>query len=333
MTINNLGTYGTLAELWESYPRGGIEGDYAHIGDVLYVWDKYLMGWREATDVDLEGGEVTKSTYSKEAIAGYNYYGSFDSLDSVWSAYPQGGIEGCYVNIGEAVYLWDKYSSNWVLTKEEDLITPTADYDNAESTYKLVVCIGRFDNIEEAWKAYPTGGIEGTYIFIGDDKYRWDKYTNRWAIATDIESSQIRPIVDFSQEGVVEYSDNYINYLGSFESIEQAWEVYPEGGRDGDYILVAGEQLKWNRYTNSWGELDNGATSPIRAVATVYGDLHVFNDVIVGDRLIATILDKLATKIAISKITPQRVESEEMMQSMIDSGNYVEGQIYYVPEE
>jgi hypothetical protein len=35
----------------------------------------------------------------------------------------------------------------------------------------------------------------------------------------------------------------------------------------------------------------------------------------------------------LSKLTPIRVESEEKMQQMIDTGMVVEGQIYYVPEE
>lgn len=333
MIVNNLGTYESLDAVWESYPAGGIEGAYVYIGEQIFVWDKYAMDWRKATEEDLQEGIIEAPESSDAPAATYEDKGSFASLDEVWDIYPQGGIEGSCITIGGDTYVWDKYASDWKFAVEGDLIKRTLYSDTSEATYKLVVCIGQFDTIKEVWDAYPTGGIEGTYVFVGEDKYRWDKYTSSWVLATEQESTILRPIVVTTQEGVVEYSDDYINYLGSFDTIEEVWEIYPEGGRDGDYILVAGEKLKWNKYAATWGEVEDDPTSELRAVARVYGDLEVYNDLIVGDRLIAAIIDKLATKLALSKLIPKRVESEEVMEQMIATGNYDAEQIYYIPEE
>jgi hypothetical protein len=331
MIINNFGTYESLDAVWESYPTGGIEGAYVYIHEQVFVWDKYIMAWREATEEDLQEGNIEATESSDAPIATYENKGSFASIEEVWEVYPQGGIEGSSVTIGGDTYVWNKYNSNWEMT-EEDLVSRSTYSDISDATYRLVVCIGQFEDVKEVWEAYPTGGIEGTYVFVGEEKYRWDKYSNSWVIATEQESSTLRPIVVTSQEGVVEYSDNYINYLGSFDTLEEVWEIFPEGGREGDYILVAGEKLKWNKYTATWGEVEDDPTSELRAVAKVYGDLEVYNDLIVGDRLVAAILDKLATRLALSKLTPKRVESEEAMEQMIATGNYDAEQIYYIPE-
>lgn len=193
--------------------------------------------------------------------------------------------------------------------------------------------LGSYDTLDDIWVAHPEGGREGDYIHIGEESYSWNKYTLSWEPTPPEESSALRPIVDNSQEGVVEYSDGYINYIGAFDTLEQAWAAFPEGGKEGDYILVDGEQLKWNKYTNNWGAADPDASTPARPVATLYGDLHVHNDVVVGEDLIAEIFKSYATKVELKKLTPQRVASEEIMEEMIKSGNYDEEQIYYVPEE
>lgn len=329
MLVNNLGTYSSVDEVWESYPTGGIEGGYVYIGEQIYVWDKYKTLWREATEENLQDSIINAPEGLTAPAATYNNEGIYATMDEVWEAFPQGGIEGSCVTVGEDAYVWDKYKHDWVLSSEEVAFTTYTDASDA--TYKLVVCIGQFDNVDEVWEAYPTGGIEGTYVFVGEEKYRWDKYTSSWVQATEQESSMVRPIV--ARDGVVEYSDNYINYLGSFDTIEEVWELYPDGGREGDYILVAGEKLKWNKYTATWGDVEGDATSQLRAKVTMYGDMEVYNDLIVGDRLIAAILDKLATRLALSKLTPKRVESEEVMEQMIATGNYDAEQIYYIPEE
>lgn len=43
--INNLGTFSSIRDVVNAYPEGGREGDYCHIGEILYVWNKYSLSW------------------------------------------------------------------------------------------------------------------------------------------------------------------------------------------------------------------------------------------------------------------------------------------------
>jgi hypothetical protein len=192
--------------------------------------------------------------------------------------------------------------------------------------------LGAYESISQIWEAHPEGGREGDYIEIGEVQYSWDKYTSAWVLSTPEERSEQKPIVVNSEEGVVEYSDGYINYLGVFDSLAEVWEAYPEGGKEGDYILVDGQRLKWNKYSSNWGAVEMEGT-PARAIATLYGDLHVHNDVVVGEDLIAAIFERYATKKELSKVIPLRIESEDIIEDMIQSGSIDNEQIYYVPEE
>lgn len=162
-----------------------------------------------------------------------------------------------------------------------------------------ILCItnlGEFESLPSVWEAYPEGGKEGDYIYLGEDLYYWDKYSRSWVIGVDVDSSQIRPINVTYAEGVIDYSEGYINCIGSFDGFEQVWEAYPEGGKDGDYILVAGERYKWNKYISNWGEIDSSEVVPARPIATVWGDLHVHNDAVIGEDLYARILETFTTK-------------------------------------
>ena len=162
-----------------------------------------------------------------------------------------------------------------------------------------ILCItnlGEFESLQSVWDTYPEGGKEGDYIYLGEDLYCWDKYSRSWVIGIDVDSSQIRPINVTYAEGVIDYPESYINYIGSFDGFEQVWEAYPEGGKEGDYILVAGERYKWNKYISNWGEIDSSEVVPARPIATVWGDLHVHNDTVIGEDLYARILETFTTK-------------------------------------
>lgn len=45
-----------------------------------------------------------------------------------------------------------------------------------------------------------------------------------------------------------------INNLGEFDSLAKVWEAYPYGGKEGDFVVVNGVEVSWNKYTNSWGD-------------------------------------------------------------------------------
>lgn len=46
----------------------------------------------------------------------------------------------------------------------------------------------------------------------------------------------------------------YLNNIGEFSSLQDVWEKYPYGGKEGDYIVVNGQQIGWDKYTKSWGD-------------------------------------------------------------------------------
>lgn len=280
-----------------------------------------------------------------------NYIGSYDNLTQVWEAFPEGGKDGDYLYVDDVLLHWDRFSLNWVEPSQDDIegveivksedsslyasmpVVQASEEDIIKDSPYFINCLGVFESLQQLWDKYPEGGKEGDYIYIGQEFRYWNKFSRSWVIGVVPDSSQIKPIEVAYTEGVVSYSDNYINYLGSFESIEQAWKVYPNGGRDGDFILINGEQLRWNKYISNWGEVDMSDVTPARPVAAVWGDLHIHNDLVVGEALIASIFERLVTELQLSKLTPKRIASEELMQDMIDNGLVEEGQIYYVPEE
>jgi hypothetical protein len=297
MTINYLGKYDNLSLLWEAHPNGGIEGEYCYVGDQLFVWDKYENNWVEGSAEVLD--VIPSDQPERESNNGLNCIGCFESEQQLWSQHPQGGVEGDYVVIAGKEYIWDKYNKEWREATEEDAahFAAVIVQDEAYEYSRLAITfMGSFEDVSQIWKVYPQGGIEGGYIYLGEDKYIWDKYSYSWKPFEPTESSKLRPIDVTYTEGVVAYSEDYINYIGTFDNLDQVWEMYPNGGKDGDYILVNGERLKWNKYTSNWGEDESGDTSPARSVATIYGDLHVFNDLVIGEGLYARILEELSKK-------------------------------------
>ena len=46
--LNYLGTFDSITDVWKSFPHGGLEGDYLHIGIVKYRWNKYDLIWENA---------------------------------------------------------------------------------------------------------------------------------------------------------------------------------------------------------------------------------------------------------------------------------------------
>lgn len=328
--VNYLGTYETLDQVWEAYPEGGKEGDYLYIASVLKKWDKYSSAWADPTEEDVEDSTIV--SLEEDVVVGsstlINYLGRFETLEDALNAYPEGGNEGDYIYVGDDIYAWDKYANGWFVSSDTPLEVAISEEDIIPDSNTFINYLGGFVDRDAVWHKYPEGGKVGDYLYIASDLHIWDKFICNWVAATPPdESSQIRPIEHLSQEGVVEYSENYINYLGVFESIEQAWETYPEGGKEGDYIIVGGEQLRWNKYTSNWGEYDPDASTPARPVATIYGDLHVHNDVIIGEDLYARILETFTTKKWVLEqgyISMDDVTSELVMSKIVPDNTTIE---------
>jgi dienelactone hydrolase len=55
--------------------------------------------------------------------------------------------------------------------------------------------LGTFSDINAVWAAYPEGGNEGDYLYIGTTKYRWDKYERVWKTAGEVTESPARKLV------------------------------------------------------------------------------------------------------------------------------------------
>lgn len=328
--VNYLGTYETLDQVWEAYPEGGKEGDYLYIASVLKKWNKYTSAWADPTEEDVEGSTIM--SLEEDVVVGsstlINYLGRFETLENAINTYPEGGNEGDYIYVGDDIYAWNKYANGWFVSLDAPLEVAISEEDIIPNSSTFINYLGGFVDRDAVWQKYPEGGKVGDYLYIASDLHIWDKYICNWVAATPPdESSQIRPIEHLSQEGVVEYSENYINYLGVFESIEQAWEAYPEGGKEGDYIIVGGEQLRWNKYTSNWGEYDPDASTPARPVATIYGDLHVHNDVVIGEDLYARILETFTTKKWVLEqgyISMDDVTSELVMSKIVPDNTTIE---------
>ncbi len=74
-----------------------------------------------------------------------------------------------------------------------------------------------------------------------------------------------------------------LNNLGTFDNLDAVWEAFPEGGVEGDYVVVEGHEIAWNKYTRNWG---SGTTesSPSRKTHRVNGSLIVGGDVVITGR-------------------------------------------------
>ena len=63
------------------------------------------------------------------------------------------------------------------------MIDPNVDINN----------VGNFENIEDVWAAYPNGGEEGDYLYIGGTLYRWDKWNLSWtSVGVTVETTTKR---------------------------------------------------------------------------------------------------------------------------------------------
>ncbi len=82
-----------------------------------------------------------------------------------------------------------------------------------------------------------------------------------------------------------------LNNLGSYATIEQVWADHPEGGREGDYVVVGGSNYYWDKYSRCWvqSSASPSGSSGSRVVdgdLTVTGDLGVGGDAVINGKLI-----------------------------------------------
>lgn len=51
---NDLGRFDSLEHLWRSLPKGASSGDYAHIGNEIFIWDEHQHNWMLDTHVNTD---------------------------------------------------------------------------------------------------------------------------------------------------------------------------------------------------------------------------------------------------------------------------------------
>lgn len=111
-----------------------------------------------------------------------------------------------------------------------------------------------------------------------------------------------------------------INLLGTFNNLDEVWQKYPEGGREGDYITVGGIDIEWNKYTNNWGD-EGSESSTTRPTTTYDGDVNVNGDLRIGGRLISDTLNNYATKEALNDVK-EIVKSDEELLLFLEENGY-----------
>lgn len=66
------------------------------------------------------------------------------------------------------------------------------------------------------------------------------------------------------------------NELGIYSSLTEVWARYPQGGKEGDTLIISDEQYKWDKYTNNWIKDGPCEITPARDEINLYND-YVFN--------------------------------------------------------
>ena len=75
--------------------------------------------------------------------------------------------------------------------------------------------------------------------------------------------------------------------LGTFASIQEVWEKYPSGGKEGDTLIVKEIEYSWDKYNLLWKANGEESFSDGYPVKTIEGDLAITNDVRIGGTLYA----------------------------------------------
>lgn len=204
--VNFIGEYVSLSALWAEHPEGGIEGDYALVGDTYYGWNRYTRQWEQTTLSDGQTPSPLLTTNVREAdidadeeddedippapnAVDTDYLGSFASIQDVWAFFPEGGNEGEYIAVAGQVYTWSNVVHNWIVSEDR---TITISYlASTPATHTRINYLGAFDTLSDVWVFYPEGGYEGDYVHIAEEIKVWNKWGREWGTNADPTSPAI----------------------------------------------------------------------------------------------------------------------------------------------
>lgn len=78
-----------------------------------------------------------------------------------------------------------------------------------------------------------------------------------------------------------------INDLGKFSDFNALWSSHPEGGREGDWVLVNGTPYGWDKFTRNWSQMNVVPSGGESSAESVEGDLNVGGNLnVAGDATI-----------------------------------------------
>jgi hypothetical protein len=158
-----------------------------------------------------------------------NLLGTYDNINQAYADFPSGGVEGDYVIIGGVNYYWDCYLRGW-FTEQQTIVIPS-------NTIQETNNLGVFTSIEAVRIAFPNGGQEGDYLTVDSNRYHWNKWEKIW---------------ETSAEVVVAPPNYYVNDLGTFTTMDEVWELYPDGRDTGDFLTINSIRYYWDEYNQCW---------------------------------------------------------------------------------
>lgn len=82
-----------------------------------------------------------------------------------------------------------------------------------------------------------------------------------------------------------------MNNLGVFDSIQEVWEKYPNGGKENDVLTIGRVLFFWDKYNLVWGISDDESISSGYSIHNIDGDLSIQNDLHVGGTLHANSIE------------------------------------------
>lgn len=76
-----------------------------------------------------------------------------------------------------------------------------------------------------------------------------------------------------------------INDLGTFKNINEVWERYPEGGKEGDFVTIGVVKHRWNKYERIWENAENVTESGSGTTKVFDGDVTIEKNLTVLGRI------------------------------------------------
>ena len=295
--LNNLGSFSSLSDLWKSFPEGGREGDFVYIGNTKYRWNRFSRTWMSVPPNERKtivyNGRIyvfadtiyvyvisdDRLSQEPQETDCFRNLGTYNTLQELWKAHPEGGREFDYATVSGEIVVWDKYLKSWTTG---EILNPG---ESEPVIPQTPTNLGEYDTMAQLWKAFPEGGREYDYAIVGGEIYVWNKYIKSWEIGDIEEPTDPQPPVETEP-----------HYLGSYTTMAELWTIYPYGGKEGDYVDVGGETYYWNKYKKTWGIEGGVEQDPTREHRIFEGDVTVNNNLTVAGALKARYIVGYARK-------------------------------------